>query len=118
MQRPQETLEQLCAIFPEFRQSWGEEEAPPEDGLVDGVYYEWTHHAVLRCFLDYFSAGHEGFEKKQLERFCAWVNAAVAVGGEMENAVSTCFLEHARQVKINRVLAPYLSREAKSRFQA
>jgi hypothetical protein len=82
------------------------------------VYYEWTHHAVLRCFLDYFSAGHEGFEKKQLERFCAWVNAAVAVGGEMENAVSTCFLEHARQVKINRVLAPYLSREAKSRFQA
>lgn len=118
MQRPQETLEQLSAIFPEFRQSWSEEEAPPEDGLVDGVYYEWTHHAVLRCFLYYFSTSHEGFKKRQLERFGAWVNAAVAAGADLENAVSTCFLEHARQVKINRVLAPHLSREAKIRFRA
>jgi len=118
MQRPQETLEQLCEIFPAFRQSWDREKAPPEDGLVDGVYYEWTHHTVLSRFVVFFSASHEGFRKKQLERFGAWVNAAIAAGGDLENAVSTSFLEHARQVKINRVLAPYLSREAKSRFHA
>ncbi len=46
-QRPQETLRQLSEIFPGFSEWWKDEDAPPEDGLVGGVYYEWTHHAVM-----------------------------------------------------------------------
>jgi len=112
--RPQETLRQLCEVFPSFGIWWEQEEAsPPEDGLVDGVYYEWTHHAVLRQFLSYFSTNHESFTERQLQRFGAWVDNAIAQKGDLENAVSTCFLEHARQVKINLVLAPYLSANVK-----
>lgn len=112
-QRPQETLKQLCEICPLFADAWAEEGAPLEDGLQDGVYYRWSHHAVMRSFLGYFAANHESLTKKQLGLIGEWMNAAVATQNSLENAVATCFLEHARQAKINRVLAPYLSPQAK-----
>lgn len=115
VQSPQDTLRQLCAIFPTFEASWAQEEAPQEDGLVEGVYYEWTQHAVLRSFLAYFATNRESFTPTQLRAFGKWVNQAVSVDGDLENAVSTCFLEHVRQVGINRVLAPYLSPKAKDK---
>jgi hypothetical protein len=38
-QRPQETLRQLCEIFPDFEEWWKIVESPPPgDGLVDGVF--------------------------------------------------------------------------------
>lgn len=118
MQRPQDTLHQLCELFPSFKEVWDEEGAPPEDGLVDGVYFEWTHHQVMRAFLSYFSANHQSLTERQLQQFSSWVNNAVSTDDELENAVSTCFLEHAQQVRINRVLAPYLSRRAKDKQHA
>jgi hypothetical protein len=114
-QRPQETLRQLCEIFPAFHDEWAEEDAPPEDGLVDGVYYEWTHHAVLGAFLGYFARNHDAFTELQLRRLGDWINNAVTNYDEIENAVATCFLEHMRQVRIDRVLAPHLSRIAKGK---
>jgi hypothetical protein len=44
-----------------------------------------------------------------------WVNQAVSVDDALENAVSTSFLEHARQVGIDRVLGPYLNSKAKDK---
>jgi hypothetical protein len=117
-QRPQETLRQLYAIFPAFESSWAHEQAPAQDGLVDGVYYEWSHQAVLTSFLEYFSMSYRSFSEKQLRAFGDWINAAVADDDDLENAVSTCFLEHSRQVGINRALAPYLSPEAKRKERA
>ena len=116
--RPQDTLRHLCEIFPSFEEWWKEEDAPPEDGLIEGVYYQWTHHRVMSEFLVYFGKNHQSFTEKQLERFGEWVNAAVSSNNDLENPVSTCFLEHARQVRINRVLAPYLSRQAKDKSHA
>jgi hypothetical protein len=115
VQPPQETLRQLCAIFPAFEASWAEEEAPPEDGLVDGVYYEWSHHAVLRNFLAYFAINRESFSPKQLRALGEWIDRAVTADDDLENAVSTCFLEHARQVAIDRILRPYLTTKAKDK---
>jgi hypothetical protein len=92
VQRPQEALRQPCAIFPAFEASWAEEEAPPEDGLVEGVYYERSHHAVLHNFLEYCSMNHESFTANQLRALSEWVNRAVSVDDDLENAVSTCFL--------------------------
>lgn len=116
--RPQETLHLLCSLFPSFESWWQSEEVPTEDGLVDGVYYEWTHHSVMSEFLVYFSKNHASFTENQLEGFGDWVNNAIATDGDLENAVSTCFLEHARQVRINRILAPYLSKQAKDKSRA
>jgi hypothetical protein len=70
---------------------------------------ELNHHRVMMIFAPYFAANQHLFSVKQLRRLGEWINAAVSMGGELENAVSTCFLEHARQLKINRTLAPYLS---------
>lgn len=114
-QRPQITAEQLCEIFPNFRGFWHDDERPAEDGLVDGVYYKWTHHEVLSEFLAFFSKNYEAFSEKQLRQFGTWIEKAISGPTSLENAVSTCFLEHTRQSKINRVLAPYLPREAKRR---
>jgi hypothetical protein len=116
--RPQETLRDLCEMFPSFEEWWKDEQAPPEDGLVDGVYYKWTHHRVMFEFLEYFAKNHESFTEKQLKRFGDWLNAAVSSYSDLENAISTCFLEHMHQVKINRVLAPYLLRAAKDKSHA
>jgi hypothetical protein len=94
--RPQETLRDLCEMFPSFEEWWKDEQAPPEDGLVDGVYYKWTHHRVMFEFLEYF-----GQEPRVLYRETAqtvWLNAAVSSDSELENAISTCFLEHMHQV--------------------
>ena len=65
-----------------------------------------------------FSKNHSSFTERQLRRFGDWISEAVSVDSDLENAVSTCFLEHMRQVKINRVLAPYLSPVAKVKSHA
>jgi hypothetical protein len=115
MLRPQDTLRQLSEIFPSFDEWWKDEQAPTEDGLVNGVYYEWRHHSVMREFLQYFASNRASFTEEQLRRVGAWINEAVSIQGDLENAVSTCFLEHTRQVKINRVLDPHLSPQAKGK---
>jgi len=35
------------------------------------------------------------------------------VGGDRENVANTCVLEHLHQVKLNRILRPLLSKEAR-----
>ena len=79
VQRPQETLRQLCAIFPAFESSWADEGSPAQDGLVAGVHYEWSHHAVLSNFLECFSMNCDSFTEKQFRAFSDWVNSAVSV---------------------------------------
>src|SRR5688572_20606794 len=117
-QRPQETLRQLSDLFSGFAECWKDENAPPENGLVDGVYYEWTHHAVMRHFLDFFSHHHNSFTDAQLRALGKWIHQAVAEDDDISNAVATCFLEHMRQLRINRVLAPYLSQTAKAKARS
>lgn len=65
--KPQNTLDQLCEIFPSFADWWAKAETPFEDGLIEGVYYERTHHRVMADFLSYFSMNHAQFNRKQLK---------------------------------------------------
>jgi hypothetical protein len=51
------------AFFPSFAASWAEENAPANDGLVDGVYHEWTHHAVTGNFVGSQKEWTPGFSK-------------------------------------------------------
>jgi hypothetical protein len=70
----------------------------------------------MRIFAEYFGANSKCFSKKQLCRLGEWLSEAVSVSGPLENAVSTCFLEHVHQLKVDRRLAPYLSKSAKEKF--
>lgn len=79
---------------------------------------ELNLHRVMILFAQYFGANGHRFSEKQLRLLGEWLSSAVSVPGEFENAVSTCFLEHTRQLKVNRLLAPYLSKLAKEKSHA
>ncbi|MCL2310528.1 MAG: hypothetical protein FWC42_09745 [Proteobacteria bacterium] len=79
---------------------------------------ELTLHCVMSLFAQYFGKNGGRFSEKQLRQLGEWLNFAVSAPGELENAVSTCFLEHTRQLKVNQLLAPYLSKLAKEKSHA
>lgn len=79
---------------------------------------ELNLHRVMMLFAQYFGANGNRFSEKQLRRLGEWLSSAVSTPGELENAVSTCFLEHIRQLRVNRLLAPYLSKSAKDKSHA
>jgi hypothetical protein len=106
---PQSTLEFLVTLDPTFQSEWDSEE--PDPG-------EFTHHQVIQSFAVHLGRSHRSYTEKQLRGLGAWLSEAVDRGGEIENAVSTCLLEHLRQLKLNRVLGPFLSRAAKERTHA
>jgi hypothetical protein len=105
----EELLASLFAIFPAFQAEW----------LADCEGEEWSSaslHSVYLSFLPYVSGANASPE--QLKRLAALLNDAVSAGGDSENAVSTCFLEHVGQVGMLQALRPLLSREARSRLHA
>lgn len=114
-QTPQETLKQLQEIFPPFQAWWekSEESPPPVTGVIAGIGYTWTHHAVLRALLGFVTARYAEFSPLQLREFAAWVDRALESGGDLENALVTCFLEQLRRGKFRRVLVPHLSAKAR-----
>ena len=109
-QAPQEELlTSLFVIFPSFQAEW----------LADREGEEWPNtslHSVYLSFLPYVSGTNASPE--QVKRLAALINGAVSAGGDSENAVSTCFLEHLGQVDMLRPLRPLLSPEARSRLHA
>ncbi len=104
---PEDITRFLVALDPAFETELEVEE--PE---------ELTPHHVMSLFAQYFGKNGSRFSEKQLRRLGEWLSSAVSVPGELENAVSTCFLEHTRQFKVNRLLAPYLSKLAKEKSHA
>lgn len=101
---PEQMLEQLQAIFPAFDHEWDEDDWP---GM------ERTFHSVVREFAYYFPSNVATFTERQIRALAAWINGAVLAGGQLENAISTCFLEHSKQLKVNKLLWPHLSATAR-----
>jgi len=94
-------------VFPDFANDCTREE----------LSNETTFHLVMIDFASYFGTG-ERSSQAQLERLGAFVNEAVMLDDNLENAVGTCFLEHLRQIQGYRALAPYLSPRAKAKIRA
>jgi hypothetical protein len=107
---PEEMLRQLQELLPGFDHSWEDEDEWP--GL------ERSFHAVARDLASYFPAQCLSLNEKQLRAFAAWINGMVTAGGDLENAVSTCFLEHSGQLGVYKVLAPHLTTLAKASARA
>ncbi|HEX3104515.1 MAG TPA: hypothetical protein VHQ22_08705 [Terriglobales bacterium] len=106
---PQELSVSLQTIFPEFSS---------EDVLHDVGTSDYGLHTVMRNFTEYFGAEGSTASERQLRALGGLIDEAVAVDDQLENAVSTCMLEHLRQIKAYKILSPYLSRKAKQRTHA
>ena len=76
-----------------------------------------SHHDVLMTFAPRATELLESSGEKGKRRFCELVNDMVEAGGVAENAISTCFLEHASQIGVRKLIKPYLSAAAKSELR-
>lgn len=104
-------LAALCWAYPLFKDEWASDNPLiAEDG-------SFSPHAVWMAFLPFWTRCVHESTAVQVGCVAALINASVAAGGRAENAVSTCVLEHANQVKAVRDLKSSLSVEARSRMR-
>jgi len=103
---PRHLVDQLIMIFPGFSEEWDAGESFGKSG-------DYNYHTVLQTFAPVSQKLLNGATPSQVREFCELINQMVALGGALENAVSTCFLEHASQVGVRKIIKPYLSKEAK-----
>jgi len=101
---PDEYRDFLVKIFPSFAEEWEEDEE------CLGV------HNVFGHFTDYFSCNQKSFSPEQLAILGDFINKSVRNDDVVENAISTCFLEHLVQIGGNRILMPYLDDLAKKKM--
>jgi hypothetical protein len=106
MMTPDELRNLLEQIFPNFSHEWEDDEQS-----------ESLHH-VMFVFTPFFGgqAGHA--QPKQLEQLAKFINRSVQNDDKLENAISTCFLEHLHQINAERLLKPYLTDTAKRKLRA
>jgi hypothetical protein len=103
----------LVAVFPSFASRHGHDdiEAAERDDVA-------SLHSVMMPFAEYFGSNRDFHSEKQLRALGAILDEAVRREDGLENAVSTCFLEHLRQIRSYHTLAPYLSKATKSKTRA
>ncbi len=97
---PKVLAERLIALFPPFAVELADEEIE-------------TYHQVIQRLAPVIAGYLENSSKPTLSHFCDLVNAMTDAGGEKENAIATCLLEHASQVGIRRIIRPHLGAAAK-----
>ena len=107
-QSPKDLLEELFTIFPQCRNHY-------EGSIHEEVS---TFHSVLLAVTPFFGAQLTSFSESQLRRFGEMISVAVARDGVLENAFSTCLLEHLHQLKAERVMRPYLTKIARDKTHA
>jgi hypothetical protein len=108
---PAELQAFLVGVFPSFAADVEADEWPPEFG-------ELTFHRVMFEFAPFFAKEVDSFSAKQLAAFGQFLQLVEATEGSLENAVSTCFLEHAHQLKVNKKLRPWLGKARRKRPDA
>ena len=107
-QSPEQLLDELFVIFPQYRDEYN---GPSHDDTP-------TYHSVLMAFVPFFGGGIASCSEQQLRAFGQLVNTAIAQGGPLENAFSTCLLEHLRQIQAERRFRPFLSKTALEKTHA
>lgn len=95
---PDQLLAALRWVFPTYTFE-RDDYAPPE----------FTYHALLEDFSDFFGANHTRFTRQQLAGLAALINRAVAMGGTLEHAFQTCCLERLKRLGILRTMAVLLA---------
>ena len=112
---PSELLSLLGSIYPDFVADFVAD--AQQDSASEFQAEPISFHYLMSEFAVFFGRHADSSSDRQLQRLCEFFVLAVADGSVLENAVSTCFLEHTRQIKVNRVLGPWLAK-ARSRLGA
>ena len=103
-----ELARELTAIVPAFAERWDEGKS---SGYPDGNH---TYHTVFLA-LSTLDLTHS--TTKQIKAICVIINDFISRGGDYENAASTCFLEHASQIRVMNIIKPYLSDAARTELR-
>jgi len=101
---PADLAKALTGMFPQFAAELEGEEVTSYHQVVQRLA------PVIAGYLESASAG-------TIKCFCEVVNAMVAAGSDRANAISTCLLDHASQVKVRTMIRPYLSAAAKQELR-
>ena len=104
---------ELILLFPDFAED--HTAADLEESERNGTP---TLHSVMIPFTHYFGGAQRALSVRQLRELGMLLNDAVELDDDLENAVSTCFLEHLRQYDGYKALAPFLSKRAKDKTHA
>ncbi|GMV32123.1 MAG: hypothetical protein AMXMBFR59_42480 [Rhodanobacteraceae bacterium] len=102
-------MRRILEIFPEFESEWRADHPGGE------AQQKTVHSVYMSLFPFVHSASHS---PKQLAKFAALLNEAVAAGGNADNAVGTCFLEHFGQSPLRKAIWPLLLPATKQRTRA
>ncbi len=68
----------------------------------------------MQAFLQFWGVASASGTEQQISELAQIINDAVEQGGELANAVDTCFLEHLSQVRSLKSIKKHLSPAAKS----
>jgi hypothetical protein len=99
-----ELSDALVGIFPAFSGNF--EELASSSGSEGEVNF----HALMLEFTFYFGKETAAFSERQLAQLAELLVLGTQGTGPLENAIDTCFLEHTRQIKVSRQLAPWLAK--------
>ena len=102
----EELRSHLADLFPAFDQGCRLDELRDEMVVAPA-------HFVMRRFAENFPRFAATASLRNLERLAQLINKAVERDDFLENAISTCFLEHLRQIGAYKRLSPFLSGTAK-----
>ena len=101
---PSDLADRLFELFPLFASE------------LEGEEIE-NYHQVIQCLLPVVRGYLEASPEHTLKQFCDLVNFMADAGGERENALSTCLLEHASQVKVRKLIRPFLNAAARKELR-
>lgn len=110
IEMPKDLVAVLTTMFPAFRVEW-------DEGGAYGGIGQYNFHTVFMELAPDCAAYLAEASPRSVTAFCNIINDFVAAGGDMENAVSTCLLEHASQIGIAKPVKPHLSREARAKLR-
>lgn len=102
-------VEDLGRIFPEFPSYWSDE-------VVSDDFPSQSLHAVYMALVPFL--GGVDSTQSQLRLLADLFSREVAAGGDRQNAVDTCVLEHLHQIGLNKAIRPLLSQVAKTFVRA
>jgi hypothetical protein len=99
----------LAAVAPSFHEEW-------ESLVAEDPYPSGSLHAVYLAFWPYVNP--ERMSHQQLAALATLFNQEVAAGGNRENAVATCILEHLGRGPATKELRQLLAPATKARLRA